>query len=81
MEADYHNDERIQSFLRATKHELTVRGYSPKTIKNYLLCVKKYFSFVEEHCGSFEKADEGLVKEFLLEMVYMVLLFGLQEVI
>jgi len=54
----------MQYLLEETKNELKLRNYSRKTIKSYLYCLKKYFSF--------KKVNPDLVniqniKQFLLQ--------------
>ncbi|MBT6068452.1 tyrosine-type recombinase/integrase [Candidatus Peregrinibacteria bacterium] len=67
METNYHSLGQIETFLEATKNELTIRRYSSKTVKSYLSCLKRYFCFVEAQNRGFAEVDERLVKLFLLE--------------
>lgn len=53
-------DECLSEVLR----ELRLRYYSPKTIKNYLRCLREYFQV--KQCN-LQKLNEGHLKSFLLE--------------
>jgi site-specific recombinase XerD len=52
-------------FLQKFERELSIRKYSPKTIKSYLACLEKYFAYKKE---AFEKFDEESVKDFLYRL-------------
>ena len=66
----------IQNELTRTRNELVLRNYSPKTVKNYLSCLREYLDWVripssgEERCPKggvvLEKPDEDIIKRFLL---------------
>lgn len=51
-------------YLKKTKDELRLRNYSPKTIKSYLLCLGKFFDFLD---GDPRILNEFLIRSFLLE--------------
>ncbi len=48
----------IQNELTRTRNELAMRNYSPKTIKNYLPCLREYFEWIR---SDFEKPDENMI--------------------
>lgn len=54
----------MQKQLSQVKKELEIRSYSPKTIKAYLSCLKKYFLF---KASSFNKLNIENIKDFLLD--------------
>jgi len=45
------------------QRELTIRNYSPKTVKSYLYGLREYFAFKKEKC---EMLDENNIRDFLL---------------
>ena len=49
-------------YLDQVERELRIRKYSPKTINSYLMCLKRYFSFVK---GMSEYTSEEAIKSFL----------------
>lgn len=51
--------------IKKTQDELRLRNYSQKTVKNYCLCLKQFFVFLEK---DFKKFDRQKVKEFLLKL-------------
>ncbi|MBU0578473.1 site-specific integrase [Patescibacteria group bacterium] len=53
----------IQNQLKQTEQELLLRNYSSKTIKSYLLALKKYFTFKKI---SVQVLDLTNIKQFLL---------------
>lgn len=67
METNYHKNEQMQTLLTATKTELTLRRYSGKTIKNYLICLRRYFCFLSDCKCDFAEVNESIVKRFLYE--------------
>ncbi|MEA2113602.1 MAG: site-specific tyrosine recombinase/integron integrase [Patescibacteria group bacterium] len=54
----------MQYYLEKTERELRLRNYSKKTVASYLLCLKKYFIFLQK---DFEKMDIDKIKDFLLQ--------------
>ncbi len=53
------------NFLSKFERELRIRKYSRKTVKAYMLCLKKYFDFKKESLGQF---DENNIKDFLYSL-------------
>ncbi len=51
--------------LKNTQEELRLRNYSQKTVKNYCLCLKYFFMFLQK---DFSKFDREKVKIFLLKI-------------
>lgn len=56
----------MKNYLQQTENLLKLRNYSPKTIKSYLLYIKKYLIFCKNK--SFKNKKEA-VEKFLLEKV------------
>lgn len=54
----------MQRELKNIKDELSIRNYSNKTIKSYLLCLKYYFKYNPDY----KKLDEDNVRSFLLAL-------------
>ncbi len=52
-------------FLEKVRRELSIRKYSPKTIKSYLACLKKYFDYKRFHIDTF---DEESIKNYLYQL-------------
>ncbi|MBN2095868.1 tyrosine-type recombinase/integrase [Candidatus Peregrinibacteria bacterium] len=52
-----------QDALTRARNELVLRNYSPKTVKNYLFCLREYLDWVRM---DFEKPDEEMIRRFLL---------------
>ncbi|MBU1088753.1 tyrosine-type recombinase/integrase, partial [Patescibacteria group bacterium] len=52
----------MQYFLKQTKFELEIRRYSQKTVKSYLYCLEKYFSFKKTNLNTIDVKN---IKEFL----------------
>lgn len=53
-----------QNDLEKVKIELSIRAYSPKTVKAYLSCLQEYFA----HRGQdWSRFDEWAVKQFLYQ--------------
>jgi len=53
----------MQTELNKTGQELKIRNYSPRTLKNYLYGLEKYFSFKK---NNFKVLDQENIKNFLL---------------
>jgi len=53
-------------FLQKVQRELEIRKYSPKTVKSYLFCLKKYLQFKKENLGEFDSEN---IKNYLQNLV------------
>ncbi len=53
----------MQQELTRTRNELRRRNYSPKTVKNYISCLREYFEWIR---SGFDRPDENMIKRFLL---------------
>lgn len=53
--------------LQKTEESLRLRGYSPRTVRAYLGCLRDYFLFLEERERDLCSFDEGVMRSFLLQ--------------
>lgn len=56
----------MEEALQRTEELLRLRGYSPRTVRAYLGCLRGYFLFLEEGKGSFFRFDEDEMRSFLI---------------
>jgi len=56
----------MEFYLNKLVFELKMQGYSPRTVKSYLMCVKHYFLFLG---SSFECLNVELIRVFLFSKV------------
>ena len=56
-------DKQAQTLLDLAEDELRLLGYSQKTVKSYLSCLKGYFRYKR---ANFSQLDEFNIKSFLL---------------
>ena len=54
----------MERWLEKAYQEMRLRNYSPKTVKNYLRCMKEYLAGVQ---GTMESFNEEKLKSFLLK--------------
>ena len=83
----------MSKLLLKTKNELLVRGYTKRTIDQYIMYIKEFISFLENNKISIENLKEENVLEFLahkknnnmkntsLGMVYAALHFLIKDVL
>jgi len=58
----------MPNYLEQTEQELKLRNYSQKTVRSYLLCLRKYINFLNQNKNLIKNLGSGeKVKKFLLE--------------
>jgi len=55
----------MQKELDLVESELKLRNYSPKTVKNYLYCLRNFFGFYK---GNLRWVDTEVIKRFILKL-------------
>lgn len=55
----------MQSWLEKTERELLILGYSSRTIKNYLRCIRAYLRFIRDNA---RENKEEAIRDFLLSL-------------
>lgn len=58
----------MQNFLKRTEEELQLRNYSRRTVKSYLVCLRKYIDFLTNNSKVVKSlSSEEKVRKFLLQ--------------